>query len=97
LEILARDAISSMLVPAWPAKSLRIWPPLLLLICVTPFFGGIFSVLFAAQASRGWLQGVVQDAYRTARAQNVRPCSFWSFAALLDQWLRPAIFALESS
>jgi hypothetical protein len=38
-----------------------------------------------------------RDAYRTARAQNVRPCSFWSFAALLDQWLRPAIFALESS
>jgi hypothetical protein len=25
------------------------------------------------------------DAYRTTRAQNVRPGSFWSFAALLDQ------------
>src|SRR5882757_3011695 len=37
-----------------------------------------------------------RDAYRTARAQNVRPCSFWSLGALLDQWLRPAIFALES-
>src|SRR5260370_29341992 len=38
-----------------------------------------------------------RDAYRTARAQNARPCSFWSLGALLDQWLRPAIFALESS
>ena len=38
---------------------------------------------------------VVND--RTARAQSVRPCSFWSFATFLDQWLRPAIFALESS
>src|SRR6266403_1992583 len=26
-----------------------------------------------------------RDAYRTARAQNVRPGSFWSFAAPLDQ------------
>jgi hypothetical protein len=26
-----------------------------------------------------------RDACRTARAQNVRPCSFWSFAAILDQ------------
>jgi hypothetical protein len=35
-------------------------------------------------------------AARKARAQNVRPCSFLSFGALLDQWLIPAIFALES-
>jgi hypothetical protein len=35
-------------------------------------------------------------AARTARAQNVRPCSFLSSGALLDQWLIPAIFALES-
>jgi sugar phosphate permease len=32
----------------------------ILLICITPFFGGAFALLFAAQASRGWLQGVVQ-------------------------------------
>jgi sugar phosphate permease len=29
----------------------------ILLICVTPFFDGIFALLFAAQALRGWLQG----------------------------------------
>ena len=32
----------------------------ILLICMTPFFGGIFALLCAAQAARGWLQGVVQ-------------------------------------
>src|ERR1700730_5024819 len=26
----------------------------ILLICVTPIFGGVFALLFAAQASRGW-------------------------------------------
>ncbi len=29
----------------------------ILLICVTPFTGGIFALLFVAQALRGWLQG----------------------------------------
>ena len=32
----------------------------IVLICVTPFLGGIFLLLFLAQAARGWLQGVVQ-------------------------------------
>jgi hypothetical protein len=40
----------------------------ILLICVTPFFGGIFLLLFAAQAARGWLQGVVLGAGQSRRA-----------------------------
>jgi len=32
----------------------------IVLICGTPFLGGIFVLLLAAQAMRGWLQGVVQ-------------------------------------
>src|SRR5260370_14374557 len=34
---------------------------------------------------------------RTARAQTVRPCSFWRSDALSDQKVRPTIFAPESS
>jgi MFS family permease len=43
------------------------------LICATPFFGGIFALLFAAQASRGWLQGVVQPMMFSAQAKAVGP------------------------
>jgi len=32
----------------------------ILLICATPFLGGIYALLLMAQAVRGWLQGVVQ-------------------------------------
>lgn len=45
----------------------------ILLICVTPFFGGIFALLFAAQASRGWLQGVVQPMMFSVQAKAVGP------------------------
>src|ERR1700730_5114583 len=43
----------------------------ILLICVTPFFGGIFALLLAAQASRGWLQGVVQPMMFSVQAKAV--------------------------
>jgi predicted MFS family arabinose efflux permease len=45
----------------------------ILLICVTPFTGGIFALLFAAQASRGWLQGVVQPMMFSVQAKAVGP------------------------
>jgi MFS family permease len=45
----------------------------ILLICVTPFTGGIFALLFVAQAARGWLQGVVQPMMFSVQAKAVGP------------------------
>jgi MFS family permease len=43
------------------------------LICATPFFGGVFALLFVAQALRGWLQGVVQPMMFSVQAKAVGP------------------------
>jgi len=43
----------------------------ILLICVTPFLGGIFALLLAAQVARGWLQGVVQPMMFSVQAKAV--------------------------
>ena len=43
----------------------------IVLICVTPFLGGIFLLLFMAQAARGWLQGVVQPLMFSVQAKAV--------------------------
>jgi MFS family permease len=43
----------------------------IVLICVTPFLGGIFLFLFLAQAARGWLQGVVQPVMFSVQAKAV--------------------------
>jgi MFS family permease len=43
------------------------------LICGTPFLGGIFALLFVAQALRGWLQGVVQPMMFSVQAKAVGP------------------------
>jgi MFS family permease len=45
----------------------------ILLISVTPFTGGLFALLFAAQAARGWLQGVVQPMMFSVQAKAVGP------------------------
>ena len=45
----------------------------ILLICVTPFFGGIFALLLMAQALRGWLQRVVQPMMFSVQAKAVGP------------------------
>jgi len=45
----------------------------ILLICGTPFFGGIFALLLMAQALRGWLQGVVQPMMFSVQAKAVGP------------------------
>src|SRR6201987_746515 len=43
----------------------------IVLICVTPFLGGVFLLLFLAQAARGWLQGVVQPLMFSVQAKAV--------------------------
>ena len=43
----------------------------IVLICVTPFLGGIFLLLFLAQAARGWVQGVVQPLMFSVQAKAV--------------------------
>ena len=45
----------------------------ILLICATPLTGGIFALLFVAQALRGWLQGVVQSMMFSVQAKAVGP------------------------
>jgi hypothetical protein len=45
----------------------------ILMICLTPFFGGIFALLLAEQASRGWLQGVVQPMMFSVQANLTWP------------------------
>ena len=43
----------------------------IVLICATPFLGGIFLLLFLAQAARGWLQGIVQPVMFSVQAKAV--------------------------
>jgi MFS family permease len=43
----------------------------ILLICGTPFLGGIFVLLLLAQIARGWLQGVVQPMMFSVQAKAV--------------------------
>jgi len=43
----------------------------IVLICLTPFLGGIFLLLLLAQAARGWLQGVVQPVMFSVQAKAV--------------------------
>jgi MFS family permease len=43
----------------------------ILLVCGTPFLGGIFALLLLAQIARGWLQGVVQPMMFSTQAKAV--------------------------
>src|SRR5437016_5155201 len=43
----------------------------ILLICATPFLGGILALLLMAQIARGWLQGVVQPMMFSVQAKAV--------------------------
>jgi MFS family permease len=45
----------------------------IVLICCTPFLGGIYALLMAAQILRGWLQGVVQPMMFSVQAKAVGP------------------------
>jgi len=45
----------------------------ILVICVTPFLGGLYVLLLAAQVVRGWLSGVVQPMMFSVQAKAVGP------------------------
>ncbi|HZK91339.1 MAG TPA: MFS transporter [Stellaceae bacterium] len=45
----------------------------IVLVCVTPFLGGVYALLLAAQILRGWLQGVVQPMMFSVQAKAVGP------------------------
>jgi MFS family permease len=45
----------------------------IVLICVTPFLGGLYLLLLAAQIVRGWLSGVVQPMMFSVQAKAVGP------------------------
>jgi MFS family permease len=45
----------------------------IVLICCTPFLGGIYALLMVAQVLRGWLQGVVQPMMFSVQAKAVGP------------------------
>ena len=66
----------------------------ILLICVTPFTGGLFALLFVAQALRGWLQGVVQPMNFSVQAKAVGPYRQGSVVGLRQTMNRLA--AIES-
>jgi hypothetical protein len=59
-----------------PQRTMLSGTVLSILICLTPFFGGIFALLLAAQASRGWLQGESRANLKTTstfRCRVARP------------------------
>jgi MFS family permease len=60
----------------------------ILLICATPFTGGIFALLFVAQALRGWLQGVVQPMMFSVQAKAVGPHRQGSVVGLRQTMMR---------
>ena len=45
----------------------------ILVICATPFLGGVYALLLAAQVIRGWLSGVVQPMMFSVQAKAVGP------------------------
>ena len=45
----------------------------IVVICATPFLGGIYVLLLAAQVVRGWLSGVVQPMMFSVQAKAVGP------------------------
>jgi MFS family permease len=45
----------------------------IVLICATPFLGGVYALLMVAQVARGWLQGVVQPMMFSVQAKAVGP------------------------
>ena len=66
----------------------------ILLICATPFTGGIFVLLLAAQASRGWLQGVVQPMMFSVQAKAVGPYRQGAVVGLRQTMNRLAAIAI---
>src|SRR5246500_951688 len=66
----------------------------ILLICITPFFGGMFALLFAAQASRRWSPGAVQSMIFSVQAKAVGPPPQGSVGGLRQTMNRLAAIAI---
>jgi MFS family permease len=66
----------------------------IVLISMTPFFGGVVALLLAAQASRGWLQGVVQPMMFSVQAKAVGPQRQGSVVGLRQTMNRLAAIAI---
>jgi fucose permease len=66
----------------------------IVLISVTPFIGGVFALLFIAQALRGWLQGVVQPMMSSVQAKAVGPHRQGSVVGLLQTMNRLAAIVI---
>lgn len=66
----------------------------ILLVCCTPFLGGVFVLLFAAQFGRGWLQGVVQPMMFSMQAKAVGPYRQGSIVGLRQTMNRVASIAI---
>jgi MFS family permease len=69
----------------------------ILLICATPFTGGIFALLFVAQGLRGWLQGVVQPMMFSVQAKAVGPHRQGSVVGLRQTMNRLAAIVIPSA
>jgi MFS family permease len=66
----------------------------IVLICLTPFLGGIFVLLLLAQAARGWLQGVVQPVMFSVQAKAVGPYRQGSIVGLRQTMNRLAAIVI---
>src|SRR5581483_3228059 len=66
----------------------------ILFVCCTPFLGGVFVLLFAAQFARGWLQGVVQPMMFSMQAKAVGPYRQGSMVGLRQTMNRVASIAI---
>src|SRR5246127_2679001 len=66
----------------------------IVLICVTPFLGGVFLLLFLAQAARGWLQGVLQPVMFWVQPKAVGRCRQGSVVGLRQTMNRLAAIVI---
>jgi len=66
----------------------------IVLICVTPFLGGIYALLLAANIVRGWLQGVVQPMMFSVQAKAVGPYRQGAVVGLRQTMNRLAAIAI---
>jgi MFS family permease len=66
----------------------------IVLICVTPFLGGIYALLLAANIVRGWLSGVVQPMMFSVQAKAVGPYRQGAVVGLRQTMNRLAAIAI---
>jgi MFS family permease len=66
----------------------------IMVICVTPFLGGIYVLLLAANILRGWLQGVVQPMMFSVQAKAVGPYRQGAIVGLRQTMNRLAAIAI---